>query len=82
MPVQIEGVEYLSSAEIARDIGVSRQTLWRWRQYGKVPVGQRFRDGKILFTPTEANAIRRFANHIEPIEAPEQEHPSLFDPKP
>jgi predicted site-specific integrase-resolvase len=65
MPVLINGTEYLSAAEMMRELGISRQTLYRWRQEGKVPSGHRFRDGKILFTREQADEIRDFALHVE-----------------
>jgi len=56
-----------SASEISEEIGVSRQTLWRWRTGGKIPLGHKYRDGKVLFTGDEVDEIRRFANRIEPI---------------
>jgi predicted DNA-binding transcriptional regulator AlpA len=63
--VEIQGVRYFSTSEIMKEVGVSRQTLWRWRQEGKIPLGHRFRDGRILFTSSEIDSIRQFANRIE-----------------
>ena len=71
--IRVNGIEYFSAAEVVKELGVSRQTLWRWRQQGKIPAGQRFRDGKILFTAEEVKAIQQFANHLEPI-APTAAH--------
>ncbi len=65
--VEIEGVNYVSAAELAREVGVSRQTIWRWRKEGKIPAGHRFRDRQVMFTIREVEAIRRHANRIEPI---------------
>jgi hypothetical protein len=68
IPMEIRGVNYLSAADITKEIGISRQTMWRWRQEGKIPPGHRFRDGKILFTEEEAIAIRQYANRVDPID--------------
>ena len=47
---------------------MTRQTLWRWRQDGKVPTGRRYRDKQILFTGTELDRIRDYANRMVPLE--------------
>ena len=67
MPLEVEGVTYFTSAEVARVVGVSRQTLWRWRQEGKIPAGRRYRDRQVLFTQTELDLIRHYAHRIEPL---------------
>ena len=69
-PLSIEGVLYFTAAQVAREAGVTRQTLWRWRQEGKVPTGRRYRDKQILFTPAELALVRDYAHRIEPLEAP------------
>ncbi len=67
MPLHIDGSQYFSTTELVDELGVSRQTLWRWRQDGKIPVGQRFRDGKVLFTEDDVEAAREYARQVEPI---------------
>ena len=62
----IEGVEYYSLEEVLTAVGISRQTLWRWRRQGSVPEGHRFRSRQILFSRTEFEEIMAFANRIEP----------------
>ena len=79
--VEIHGVKYFSSSEIMKEIGVSRQTLWRWRQEGKIPLGHRFRDGRILFTSDEIESIRQFANRIDTIDLTSSNQLSLFNQK-
>ncbi len=69
MPIEIDGVEYFTAAEIHRMLGIVRQTLWRWRKAGKIPLGRRYRDRQIVFTRQEFEAIREFANRLEPAEA-------------
>jgi predicted DNA-binding transcriptional regulator AlpA len=68
MPFEIDGTEYLVASEVVEELGITRQTLWRWRNQGKVPAGRRFRGGQVLFTPAEVRTIREYANRVEPIE--------------
>jgi predicted DNA-binding transcriptional regulator AlpA len=67
MPVELNNRLYFSVNEVLGDTGVSRQTLWRWRQDGKVPPGHRFRDRQVLFDEEEFHAIRSYASHVEPL---------------
>jgi transcriptional regulator with XRE-family HTH domain len=67
MPLTIEGVEYFSAAEVAESLGVSRVTLWRWRNGKKIPQGHRLRGHQVIFTLGELDAIREFALRVEPI---------------
>jgi len=66
-PIQIDGLDFFFMADIADEVGVSRQTLWRWRNDGKIPSGHRYRDGRVLFTAGEFAEIQGFANRLEPI---------------
>ena len=68
MGIEIDGVLYLTTTEVLAEASVSRQTLWRWRQDGKIPVGRRYRDKQVVFTETEVDAIREYAQRIEPID--------------
>ncbi len=68
MPVTIEGQEYYTNSEVSEQLKVSRQTLWRWREKGSIPAGLRYRTRQVLFTTEEVEAIRQFANKLEPIE--------------
>lgn len=68
MPVRIDGEEYFTNSEVSEELGVSRQTLWRWREKGRIPTGLRYRTRQVLFKKAEVEAIRQFANHLEPIE--------------
>jgi hypothetical protein len=53
--LEIDGVRYFSASELLIELGVSRQTLWRWRQQRKIPAD-------------EVELIRQYANRIEPNE--------------
>ena len=68
MPREIETVRYFSAAEIARELNISRQTLWRWRKDGRIAAGKRFRDRQVFFTAAEFESIRAYANYLEPIQ--------------
>ena len=69
MPIEIEGVEYFTAADIQREVGVVRQTLWRWRKARKIPQGRRYRDKRIVFTRAEVDEIHDYSNRLEPVEA-------------
>jgi transposase-like protein len=69
-PVEIGGRRFLSVSQVAESIRVSRQTLWRWRKQRKVPSGHLFRDGRTVFTTEEVEAIREYANRLEPPDVP------------
>ncbi len=79
MPREIRGIEYFSAAEVARGLGLSRQTLWRWRRDGKIPSGHRFRDGQIMFTQAEVDRIYEHANRLEPVDPSDANQLRLFD---
>jgi predicted DNA-binding transcriptional regulator AlpA len=64
----IDGVRYFTAAHVARVAGVTRQTLWRWRQDGKVPPGLKYRDKQVVFTGAEVEQVREYAHRLEPIE--------------
>jgi excisionase family DNA binding protein len=78
MAVDVKGTRYLSATEIAKRIGVSRQTLWRWRNQGKIPAGRRYRDRQILFTEDELQQILDFANRVELLAPNESNQLRLF----
>ena len=67
MPVDIAGAEYFSATEVARALGVTRQTLWRWCADGRIPAGHRYRDRQRVFTRGEFDEIRSFADRIHPV---------------
>lgn len=79
MPIEIDGIRYFSAADIHRDLGVARQTLWRWRKDRKIPQGRRYRDHQVVFTKEEVEAIREYANRLEPVEPIELDQLKLFN---
>lgn len=73
MPIQIEGKEYLTVSDLVEELGVSRQTIWRWRQQDKIPQGNTLRGRWVVFTPREVDAIRTFAFQLKPLNDHEDE---------
>ena len=78
-PVVIDGAEYFFAAELAEDLSVSRQTLWRWRTEGKIPNGRRYRGGRVVFNKDEVEAVRAYANLLEPIKTATKDQLKLFN---
>jgi len=79
MPVTVAGRTYYSNVEVAEELKVTRQTLWRWREKGKIPAGMRSRSRQVLFTETEVELIRSYANRLEPIELGGPQQMGLFN---
>lgn len=65
--------QFLTIREAAEAVGVSRQTLYRWIQLGKVPCPKvrRCRDGSQVLGEAEVEEIRRFAAGYEPAPNPD-----------
>jgi predicted DNA-binding transcriptional regulator AlpA len=78
LPILIERIEYFTAADIQRDLGIARQTLWRWRKGGKIPQGRRYRDRQIVFTRQEVEAIREHSNRLEPADSTGSDQLKLF----
>ncbi len=66
MSRKIDGVSYINTRQLEDDLGLSRQTLWRWRKAGKIPDGQRLQNNVIVYSPEEVETIKMYANHLEP----------------
>lgn len=79
MTVEIDGTMYHTVNEVAEQLDVSRQTLWRWRQEGKVPIGRRYRGREIVFSPAEVESIADYANRVEPLSPILAHQLRLFD---
>jgi hypothetical protein len=80
-PVHIDGIAYFAATDLAAVLKISRQTLWRWRRAGKIPLGHRFRDGQTFFTQNEVDEIKEFAHRIEPIDTADRSQLELFKPR-
>jgi hypothetical protein len=78
MPILIDRIEYFTASDIQRDLGVARQTLWRWRKGGKIPQGRRYRDRQVVFTRDEVDAIRDYSNRLEPVDSAVGDQLKLF----
>jgi len=66
MSLTIAGTEYLTADEVCRLVGVSRQTLWRWRQNARIPCGSRLRGKRLVFCSDEVEQIQIYASFLEP----------------
>lgn len=74
----LEGKTYFSAADVARELGVSRQTIWRWQKDGKIPGGLRYRDHRVVYTAEEFSVIRDYAHRLEPIDTTPPAQLKLF----
>jgi len=79
MPVEVNGKQYLQATEVAEEGGVTRQTLWRWRRDGSIPVGRKFRGRQVIYNSGEVEIIRQFAQRIEPIDDQHRREKTLFE---
>jgi predicted DNA-binding transcriptional regulator AlpA len=79
MPIQLDGVQYFTVTEVALAVGVTRQTFWRWRKQGHVPMGRQYRGREILYTSADLEFVRRYATHVEPIDSGNREQLRLFN---
>lgn len=78
MPIVIDQVEYFTAADIQGDLGIARQTLWRWRKAARIPQGRRYRDRQVVFTRPEVEAIREYSNRLEPASPTNNDQLKLF----
>lgn len=80
--MQIKEIDYFSAADIQQEIGVVRQTLWRWRKAKKIPRGRLYRGRQVVFTKQEVEEIRQYANRIEPAGPSDSDQMKLFTNSP
>lgn len=77
--IEVAGIKYFSVVSVARAVGVSRQTVWRWRLARKIPSGHLYRNHQTVFTAEEFEAVREFANRVEPMGHPVSPQMGLFN---
>jgi hypothetical protein len=75
-------MKYLTTLEVAHELGVSKQTLLNWLYAGKVPEPPRNRKGYRLWSPARVTLVRRLIGegrlhkrtvvHREPTNRPEE----------
>ena len=68
MPVTVNGKIYYRTAEVYREVGISRTTLFRWLKDGILRAAQyRDRRGWRLFTEDDLAKLKAEANQIKKI---------------
>ncbi len=65
MLAKIDGSIFFTCTEVAKRCAVSRQTIWRWRQSGTIPVGRTSRKRTLVFTASELELIRAHASQSD-----------------
>ncbi len=63
----VQGVPYIPTRVVLSRLRITRQTLWRWRKEGKVPLGKRYRDKQLVFSLSEITDILEYAERVEEI---------------
>lgn len=58
----------LRAIEVAREAGISKNTLLRWLKAGKVPEVARDRNGWRIFSVSDLSRIKAYANRTTPPE--------------
>lgn len=76
--INLNGNDYLNLNEICTTLHVSRQTLWRWRRLGLIPLGRRFRDKELIFSLAELATIRAYAERITEVDSQNQQQINLI----
>jgi len=78
MPVEIGGQLYYRTAEVYRELGISRNTLYRWLHKNILGTTE-CRDfrGWRLFTADEIYAIKKSIDRVVKIERPNEKERNL-----
>jgi len=66
MPVEVFGKQFFNVKEVTEIVGVTRQTIWRWRKAGEIPDGRRYQGRDLLFNRDEVEKIYSHAHRLEP----------------
>lgn len=61
----INGAIYVVATALATELGISRQTLWRWRSEERIPAGHVYRK-QLVFSEDEASLVRQYTDRLEP----------------
>lgn len=77
MPIFVNNIKYLTTSDIVETLGVTRQTLWRWRKAGLVPKGNRYRGRKVIFNEQDRASIESYALRVSPIQGDESQQLDL-----
>ena len=72
VPFFVSGTPFYTATEATEIVGVSRQSLWRWRRDSLVPCGRRYRGRELLYTRDEVEAIYAHAHRLERADAAER----------
>ncbi|MFH1457852.1 MAG: MerR family transcriptional regulator [Candidatus Omnitrophota bacterium] len=58
--------KYYSTREVLKKVGISRNTIFLWFKYRKVPEVQRDRNGHRIFTEKDIQLILNYKNKTIP----------------
>ena len=80
MPVVVNGQRYYRTAEVCREVGISRNTLFRWLKQRKVTEVE-YRDyrGWRLFTQEQVDVIKQKSGQVNTIYLAENSRPDLLN---
>jgi predicted DNA-binding transcriptional regulator AlpA len=72
MPVEVSGKRFFNVTDVTEIVGVTRQSIWRWRKDNEIPDGRRYRGRELLFTREEVEKIYAHAHRLEPADSTEE----------
>ena len=64
MPVRINGQKYFRTAEVCRETGISKATLFRWLNNNIIEQSNRDRRGWRLFSEEELASLKEEASRV------------------
>ena len=71
IPTFINNIKYLTRSEVIEELGVTRQSLWRWRKAGLVPPGNCYRGRQVIFNEEDRTLIESCGLRVSPIQGEE-----------